>query len=119
MNDIELLNVVDIFLLQESMSSPICRETVGKEKPPNYVMKFASLPPASSSTRHHSLRTYHQVQAWEGNVFQLNIWAGPSNRDNTCLSHTLYPLNQATCCISHVVGAKETASEIVSASEAG
>ncbi|KAJ8877141.1 hypothetical protein PR048_021594 [Dryococelus australis] len=73
-------------------------------------LRHESCEPSSYSTftRQHSLRVYHKVQ--------LKIGAGPSNRDNTSLSR---PLRQTPCCISYVVGAKETAFEIVGASEAG
>jgi hypothetical protein len=48
-------------------------QTVGK-KPPNYIMDLASLPPTSAAARQHSLRVYHQVQTWKGNVLSAKDW---------------------------------------------
>lgn len=48
-------------------------QVVGK-KPPNYVLDLASLPPTSAAAREHSLRVYHQVQAWRGNPLVPTEW---------------------------------------------
>ncbi|GBM29815.1 hypothetical protein AVEN_48267-1 [Araneus ventricosus] len=71
----------------------------------------------ATAARQNSLRVYIQVQAGRITSSQLKTGAGLSNRDvRNVMSCPLYP-RRKTFCVSFVVYAKETAPEIMSASE--
>ncbi|KAE8743752.1 hypothetical protein FOCC_FOCC009627 [Frankliniella occidentalis] len=49
------------------------KKTVGKQKLDDNF-DFRSLPPTTDGAKYHSLRVYHQVQAWLGNDLPLDEW---------------------------------------------
>ncbi|KAJ8887374.1 hypothetical protein PR048_013589 [Dryococelus australis] len=63
-----LVLITALMQLQCAMYIPLVK------KPPNYLMNLASLPPTSASAHQHSLRVYHQVQTWKGNIFSAKDW---------------------------------------------
>lgn len=63
---------------------------VGK-KPPNYVLDLASLPPTSAAAREHSLRVYHQMQAWRGNRLPPTEWGWKLEHGQHIPTTTLLP----------------------------
>lgn len=47
----------------------------------SHTITLAKLPPTFAALQQHSLRAYHQIQAWRGNVLQPEEWGWKKSGD--------------------------------------
>lgn len=52
----------------------------------NHAVMLSGLPPTSGAARQHSLRVFHQVQLWRGNILDPLLWGWRR------ISHSLLPI---------------------------